>query len=293
MEISSLAHFVASRKSAARTFRHLLRALLREATYLPDPAARSYYRSHILYSFRKHNRNQPVSPRRAAIREYEEVIGLQPPESKERRAQTSDVFSKERLADGKDLNVRLFLRARDGLRLLARANLGHERPLMKVLMSTYGRIGRRKWQLLQPYTLLEAPTDADEVRRQLTSDNRLSAADQLIQLTPQLKALVNNQIASKLPEKRSAIKQEPDIDQLNSWQKKLSAKRRKNVILEWRRNLESKLLPPLPDAEARRLRDRQWRGNSWSGVSRETKHAHVALRLLAYNDCRIDQRRTF
>src|SRR3954447_19308555 len=96
--------------------RHLLRHLLREATYLPDPVAREYIHRHILRRFRDYYQN-PL---------YEGHV--EPPHNKRLKSVREN--------------------ARRALSLLIRANMGQYESLQRVLFLAYGRIGRRRHELL-------------------------------------------------------------------------------------------------------------------------------------------------
>ncbi|KAI4719592.1 hypothetical protein E4T48_04210 [Aureobasidium sp. EXF-10727] len=104
--------------------RHLLRAILREATYLPDHQARIYIASHAVARFRHY----------APAHKSDDVL-------KDRR--------REQLT-----------RARKGLSELHRANQGELKPLLKVLHLTYARIGKRRHEILRGLQH-KPPADAD------------------------------------------------------------------------------------------------------------------------------------
>src|SRR5271163_3977922 len=108
---------------------HLLRSLLRECTYLPDPRARSYMHNYVLWSYRTY------LPKPAAWRKPIE-------------------FKRQ---------VRLLHRGRKWLSMLQRANKGYLKPLEKVLMMSYGRTGKRKRELMQKLMAPEPPQTSEEV----------------------------------------------------------------------------------------------------------------------------------
>lgn len=96
--------------------RSLLRSILHECRHLPDPAAAQYLAHHALSRFRDY-------------------------------PQSSLTENPER--------YRIILRnARRSLHQLQAANAGHSKPMMKALLLTYGRTGKRKHEYLKP--LLEA-----------------------------------------------------------------------------------------------------------------------------------------
>ncbi|KAI5284020.1 hypothetical protein KEM54_001641, partial [Ascosphaera aggregata] len=98
------------------SWKKVLRSLIREAAYLPDPIARNYMRSYIHESYHFHWPH--VIPNSSATPHGQIVV--------ERRA-------------------------RQLLSVLRRANEGYIKPLEKVLLLSYGRLGRRRYELLEPY----------------------------------------------------------------------------------------------------------------------------------------------
>ncbi|OBW67101.1 MAG: Alpha/beta-hydrolase [Aureobasidium pullulans] len=93
--------------------RHLLRAILREATYLPDEQARVYVATHAVARFRDY------------------TPGHKP----------DDILLQRRHIQLGD--------ARKALSELSRANHGDFKPLIKLLHLTYARIGKRRHELLR------------------------------------------------------------------------------------------------------------------------------------------------
>ncbi|CAD0092049.1 unnamed protein product [Aureobasidium vineae] len=104
--------------------RHLLRAILREATYLSDHQARIYIATHAVARFRDYT----------PAHKPDDVL-------KARRREQLD-------------------HARKGLSELRRANQGELKPLLKVLHLTYARIGKRRHEILRDFQY-KPPADAD------------------------------------------------------------------------------------------------------------------------------------
>jgi hypothetical protein len=97
--------------------RHVLRGILRECTYLPDQHAASWIRQHAISRFRSYeSRNKG--------RFYDEEYKL--------RLET------------------LRRKSRQAMYQLQRANEGDRKMLLKALSMAYGRIGKRRRELLQP-----------------------------------------------------------------------------------------------------------------------------------------------
>ncbi|KAK6004569.1 hypothetical protein QM012_008431 [Aureobasidium pullulans] len=104
--------------------RHLLRAILRESTYLPDHQARLYIAAHAVTRFRDYTPgNKP-----------DHVL------VQRRRSQLDQ--------------------ARKALSELRRANEGELKPLLKVLHLTYARIGKRRHEILRDFQY-NPPADLD------------------------------------------------------------------------------------------------------------------------------------
>ncbi|KAG9587018.1 hypothetical protein KCU61_g987, partial [Aureobasidium melanogenum] len=95
--------------------RHLLRAILRESTYLPDHQARLYIATHALARFRDYTPGHKP----------DHVL------TQRRRLQLDH--------------------ARKALSELRRANQGELKPLLKVLHLTYARIGKRRHEILRDF----------------------------------------------------------------------------------------------------------------------------------------------
>ncbi|KAK4894596.1 hypothetical protein LTR27_007238 [Elasticomyces elasticus] len=234
--------------------RHLLRSLLRETTYLPDSHARSWTRQHILSRFRKYtfkvwqHRDDPT---------YETHI-------------------RDRLGDG-----------RHSLGLLRRANEGERKPLLKVLLMAYGRVGKRRWELMVPLMPVKSSSpdlkvaDLNPSLSPLPSpkaDSTLSSTQPnppqqnptgapqvnpthspayVPDFTPQLLALLTSQLRTPPPHltRPSLRRLTPKIPDLNSWLRPLHPSRVKNQTKEWYADTLSKVHAPLPLHEWQRLRD--------------------------------------
>ncbi|KAJ9630371.1 hypothetical protein H2204_008436 [Knufia peltigerae] len=116
---------------------HLYRSLLREATYLPLPQCRTFIKSHITTSFRrylpKYSQNNHEEPKS--------------------RSGNSLTF---------DRRTKLLHRGRKFLSSLRRANEGYTAHVEKVMRMTYGRIGPRRYALLEPW--LSIPVSRDDAQ---------------------------------------------------------------------------------------------------------------------------------
>jgi hypothetical protein len=271
--------------------RSILRAILRECTYLPDPQARRYVHQRALAGFRRWVH-------------------------KAQRLRETDVFEARLLDKRKE--------ARSTVKDLNRANQGEAKMLRKVLLATYGRSGRRRWELLSPLirssgqqhaflqnlpNLMSGDKEQDSVEataikepHATTSDQSLPSAtssrpktdksvssrtvkesqtrratrntpevprDRLqiphafvgeiaeIYLPTQLRELVRSQLIHDLVpvHQREALLLRPSIRALNNHGLPMPMSRVRNMINDWYNNVLSSVLPPLPHDEWNRLRD--------------------------------------
>ena len=217
------------------TVLHIFRALLRECTYLPDPAARHYMHQHIRSRFRDYH---PYSTLPFSSRRYKSTAIVQ-----------------QRLPS-------LLRMARKGLSVLRRANDGHIRDLGKILGMTYGRIGKRRHQLLHTLKVPDIPVDQAAIERLSEPGNQAVPHP-----SEQLMVLVKSQAKRRLSHfsrtGRPHVKLE--IPKENSWGRPMPIKRVRNFKRRWYAEILDKIMPPLPEAEWDKLHMRasgQWR---WEG----------------------------
>lgn len=225
------------------------RAILREATYLPDSAARSFVHDLAVKRF------NPPDPRKLNPRYW-----------------GTDYFRSK--IDLKKLKDRSKKTAQK-LHLLERINLeGSSKDLQNVLLRTYGRGGNRRRELLsqllrpgedelpQDDTALSKLID-NQIAKNLdaTEDVEMDGATSVSkrnrrehrEITLFLKS---QQEHNPMESMRGRIKMlKPDIPLTNAWGRKLPAKRKENMRGTWWANLLEKVLPPLPEHEWNRLRD--------------------------------------
>lgn len=217
---------------------HLLRALLRQCTYLPDPAAREYLHRHILARYRD------KCPR---LR--------RPPQAGPPLCPKPEIPSAQK--------QRLLQTAQDGLALLQRANTGYMGALTKVLALTYGRTGKRRHELLSPLQAPDIPSDQTAV----ASLSASLTTTPTFNVPPRLEALVKSQIQQghtdfvNPPLKQVA----PRIPKQNIWRRPVPMKRVRNIQRNWLSMVLQRAMPPLPEEEWERLRrlangDLKWEG---------------------------------
>ncbi|KAL5115157.1 hypothetical protein ACEQ8H_006993 [Pleosporales sp. CAS-2024a] len=228
---------------------HLLRALLREATYLPDAAARLCLHRYVLQRFRAY---QPAPPASSS--------------SSSRRPRRSPAMMVARTA-------RLHKKARKGLHYLRRANLGELPCLRKVLLFTYGRIGPAKHallaQVLRPDPLMDGDRLAGDAAADLAAPTPLQALYRsrsrclrffdapkpapngmllmaIADRYSRLRAVVRSQHQRGLSlgrELKSAALKTP---MHNIWMRPMPLVRARNNVRRWYAVTMSRLLPPLP-----------------------------------------------
>ncbi|CAI6330922.1 unnamed protein product [Periconia digitata] len=213
---------------------HLLRALLREASYLPDANARTYFHRYILNRFRTYQPPQKNAPRRASL-----------------------IAQRARPLQRK---------AQKALNHLRRANLGDMRCLEKILLFTYGRLGPRKYALQQylltPTTNCTADGTAAPLQKLYYSNDRCLAFfnapyrkdnnNYKIDFSdryPRLKAMVMSQHTQDISMVRSLKKPSLVTPILNAWHRPMPIRRAKNNVKKYYAGIMSVLLPPLPPAE--------------------------------------------
>ncbi|RAL08551.1 uncharacterized protein BO97DRAFT_326527, partial [Aspergillus homomorphus CBS 101889] len=195
-------------------WRQLLRSLLREASYLPDPVAKVYMQCHVLDRFRKYADN-------ARFRRQEDLW---------RRWQLQKQASKS-------------------LSLLQRANEGYPKPLEKVLRMAYGRSGTRRLELVRDLIAGHTPSSETPPKSlQDLLDKKLLTEDW--KPPPIIVELVNaQQVNSMIPHLNGALKIkkfERIIPKQNSWARPVPNCRRRNIRRDWYRKVLSNCLPPLP-----------------------------------------------
>ncbi|KAL4927299.1 uncharacterized protein BDV17DRAFT_130797 [Aspergillus undulatus] len=218
-------------------WRSLLRSLLRESSYLPDPIARSTCHDQVLRRFRRlHEERNP-------------------------RVKQSTERMKNLQRD-----------ARKSLSVLQRANEGYTRPLEKVLKFAYGRIGRRRVEMLENLLRTDSPQDSEAVSDLVKGPSRYGEGWRPPQaLVDLLKSQRQNPAVSQFYDRPLVKAFEPLVDEKNAWGRKMSLDRRKNIRRLWYKDVAQALLPPLPDAELEILEGLISRRVSWTPPRRRSK----------------------
>ena len=248
------ARYTAVKHANLHAVLHVFRALLRQCTYLPDPAARQYMHHHIVSRFRDYHPRSTLSPL-------------------SRRHKTAALVQ-QRLPN-------LLRTARTGLVFLHRANHGHPRHLGKILSMTYGRIGRRRHQLLKDLKIPDVPVDQAAVEKlsQPANQDVPHPSEQLMVLVKsQAKRLLSQFSRSNSPRPKL------EIPEKNSWGRPMPIKRVRNIKRRWYAETLDRIMPPLPEAEWTRLLMRAsgqspWEGpvvrRKWAGTPDDEEQSHV------------------
>jgi len=219
---------------------HLFRALLRQASYLPDEASRQYFQGHIIHRFRAD------WPRKKASGKTQRLVP-------KRR-------TNEHMAE-----------ARQCVKFLINANHGSRSHMQKVLEMTYGRRGKRKHELLKEL-MPKQPIPVDETALQELADvlesDRSSPNVKEPRLTEKMVALIRSQKTQKdqMFTKPNLKSTKPDIPEINSWGRPFPRNRAKNIRKRWYKETLERLMPPLPKEEWHRLKDLALGKVPWEGL---------------------------
>ena len=210
-----------------RTFLHHLRHLLRECTYLPDPAARKYFHHHILERFRDYR----------------------PGDRKDSFRQPAQKW----ILDERD-QVRCLHECRKKISFLYRAGIGDITALKRVLHNTYGRSGKRRHELLKPYLQPDVPKDSTTLQ-----EPSKEVAFDVLDLPEALTLLGQSQSRQTIRGSTRDIVSfkkytKPVLPATNTWGRSMPRKRVVNAKRQRYNKLLDKILPPIPEDEWIRLR---------------------------------------
>ncbi|PWY96277.1 hypothetical protein BO94DRAFT_4542 [Aspergillus sclerotioniger CBS 115572] len=201
---------MSSPRIPVETWRHLLRALLRECSYLPDPVARVNMHAHTLDRYRRYVKKKPDLIRQIALHKS----------------------------------------ALQELSLLRRANEGYSKPLEKVLQLAYGRRGKRRQDLIDKFITPSDAVDAlDPANVQPLVGQFKDGWRPPSLMVDLLKAQRHNAMITLLNAGYHVKEIEPVIPNENVWGRPLAQSRRINIRREWYVKARSNMFPPLPDAE--------------------------------------------
>lgn len=232
----------------------LYRALLREATYLPDPAAREWVHQHVVRRF-KQRKDETKSDRiHSLVRNARKGLG---------KLQRANLGAHKEIQ-----HVLMYTYGRAGPR---------RRKLIERIMNsskTVSEVPAKDRRSVQPVSIeasaSEIPLYTD---RRFASQITIKSENgeykcTLSQQFPLIKALLQSQIAqAKVRPMKSSIKS-PNLlaPATNLWNNPMPRKRLKNMVKDWHATLVDKLLPPLPLDEFRRLEGLASGDIPWEGL---------------------------
>ena len=252
--------------SKASVTLNLFRALLREASYLPDPASRTYFKAHIASRFRDYCPRTSNSKSRS--KGSEEAHAETPPNSHVRQKRTT----------------RMLAQGRQELVFLKKANAGCTTSLQKVLELTYGRRGRRKHVLLKDVQLPQPmPMDNKDLERlvealQSEGNPMKSSKPRLPLFSDKFIALVKSQMRQKhaLFSKPVPKSNSPQVPETNTWGRPMPVVRVKNITKRWYADTLERLMPPLPEEEWKRLQGLATGREAWAKRPRRANGLHCS-----------------
>jgi hypothetical protein len=238
---------------------HLLRALLREASYLPDAVSRQYFHRYILGRFRAYQPKQNATTTAAS-------------DAVDRHHRSG--FKRHELGVITARTGQMQKAARKGLNYLQRANQGELPCLERVLYLAYGRIGRRKHALLEhvlrPDPVMDggkvlSPADCEgssPLQELYHSNKQWLQYFDAPKSGPEGMYIIN--ISSRYSRFRAALKSQYQkgisinrelkgpamkTPKYNVWMRPMPIKRAVNNVRRWYAEAMTRFLPPLPIEE--------------------------------------------
>lgn len=228
-------------------WRHMLRATLRECTYLPDPIAKTYMRQYVLHRYRakavkfdakyKELAQSPPTPRTTTTSPAAENTGSSTSTSIERQ-------------------IRLRRSARKLLRLLEHANEGYKKALERVLMLSYGRVGTKQHKLYSALLRdtgetkqLNTNKDVEKVLAKHCGSRFNKDWQPPVALVEVLKVQRNAPYVQVDRSTRFKFNPRKQIPTVNSWLKPMPEVRLRNLKRQWYNRAKTAVLPPLDPSE--------------------------------------------
>jgi hypothetical protein len=240
-------------------WRHLLRATLRECSYLPDPIARKYMHKYVLDRYRRNSSSLSLS--------YDQKIRQSQSQSEEYREKVK--------AASLERQKGLRKSAKKFLSLLQRANQGYPSVLERVLMLAYGRIGAKKYSLLcaliKDVKDVNSSADVEELLKK-ASIPRFGDEWEAPEI---FRALLKSQKQTPFGQTSRTIRFKVNdvvkVPKLNGWQLPMPEVRRKNIRKRFFNRARFGALPPLDSAELDVLRGLVSGTEPWQPPVRRTK----------------------
>lgn len=283
------ARFV-SKQQHQETSRRLLRALLRECTYLPDPASQLYIQKHVVHRFRNASKRGTGLLHQAAL--------------------SKDEFEKDTARQ--ELQTSLH-KGYKGVYSLIRANEGEVKPLLRIMRHTYGRTGLRRYELL--HQLLQpdnAPANSDALVDLLhekqgskktkpqkwdittvpvpaifQAPERVTGIAMTYSISPaysKLKALVDSQNRAKILSDRTRLHKQISIPAKNTWGRQMPRNRVSNLAYRKYADLLDAIHAPLPEGEWQRLHGLACGSIPWTGCKTRRKRPAGRPEFLSPSD---------
>lgn len=217
----------------------LYRNLLRAVSYFPDHFAQATIHKQIVFRFRK------AQARFSEMKAKTHKMGY-------RSTAKSDEYRNRislKLANG-----------RQKLGVLTRATCGDPECFLKVLMLAYGRVGKRRRELIR--ALIEddpesIPEDSETLLKFIHGDDKLEKLleSKSLRAGPKFNAFLKSQKTCQNKDVRDTIKElEPKVPKTNIWGRTLPRKRVATIKKDWWALVLKKMLPPVPRDEYERLK---------------------------------------
>lgn len=220
----------------------LYRNLLRATSYFPDQFAKAIIHKHVVYRFTK-ARQRAIEASELESRRLSKGFKLI------LSSNASLATLKQRLSHG-----------HQKLRTLKRAVEGDADSFLKVLMIAYGRVGRRRRELIKTLLTDDPGNIPEDTAALLEILNGNSNFEKLSESRypkggPKFNAFLKSQYTCRIKDVRDTIKElEPKIPKENIWGRPLPLKRVATIKKNWWSMVLKKLLPPVSKEEFERLR---------------------------------------
>ncbi|KAJ5728222.1 hypothetical protein N7493_004552 [Penicillium malachiteum] len=147
-------------------------------------------------------------------------------------------------------DVKLTRAAKQGLTLLHRANEGYSRALDRVMLMSYGRIGKRRHELVAQLLSPKVPENTEALRDLINSVPEFEdgwVAPEII--TALIKSQMNHGVFTASRVRPQIKSSEPVVPEKNIWGRPLSRSRRFNIRHAWYHEILFSVLPPLPERD--------------------------------------------
>lgn len=218
--------------SQPNQWRQLLRATLRECTYLPDPVARTYMHNYVISRYR--------------------------------------AVSARRLKAGPQM-AHAAHEAKHTCSFIRRANEGFQRPLDKVLLQSYGRTGKRRHELLSDLLNDHLPKDTASLKEYLAQTVDFGDGWKPPVIIETLaRAHLQNAVVTANRIRPLVKILAPPIPKTNIWGKEVALVRRRNIRRKWYNDTLHRLMPPIPEQEVKQLDGLISGTIQWKPVKRRT-----------------------